>query len=321
MQSTAQTAFHVTASPHMRSGKTVQSVMLDVVLALIPAGVMGVVFFGLRALLLIAVSVVSAVLWEALIQRVMGKRITVSDFSAAITGLLLAYNLPSTAPIWLPIVGNAFAIILVKQCFGGLGQNFMNPAMAARAFLMASWVGHMSGTAFVAPGFAADAVSMATPLETGARAFSYGNLIIGNVPGCIGETSKLALLVGGAYLLARGVIRWQTPVLMIGAVFALSWISSGSLWAGVDSALYQTLSGGLFLCAFFMATDYASSPVTRVGKVVMGLGCGVIVFVIRAFSGSFPEGCTYAVLVMNVATPLIDRLTRPRVYGEVKRNA
>lgn len=310
----------VTSSPHIRAARNVRSMMLDVIIALAPAGIFGIVNFGLNALYLILVSVASAVIWEALIQHIMKKPVTVNDLSAVVTGLILAYNLPSTAPLWLPVIGAGVAIILVKQVFGGLGQNFMNPALAARAILMASWVGLMSGAAFVAPGFSADAVSMATPLVSEAGAYSLWQLFWGTVPGCIGETSKLMLLVGGVYLMCRGVISYRTPVSMIATVFVLSWIFSGKLYGSVDSALYQTLSGGLFLGAFFMATDYASTPVTPLGKIIMGVGAGALLFVIRNFNPAYPEGCTYAILIMNVATPLIDRVTRPRIYGEVGKN-
>lgn len=320
-----QTPLRVTSSPHIRAPHTVRSMMLDVIIALAPAGLFGIYNFGFKALWLILISVASAVLWEALIQRIMKKPVTIKDLSAVITGLLLAYNLPSTAPLWMPVVGTGIAIVLVKQIFGGLGQNFVNPAMLARAVLLASWVGHMSGTAFVQPGFAVDAVSVATPLAVGTEtaadvSYSLGQLFIGTVPGCIGETSKLALLLGGAYLIWRGTISWRVPVCMILTSFVLFWIATGHFAGGVDSALYQVLSGGLMLGAFFMATDYATSPVTPLGKIIMGVGCGAILFVIRYFNPAYPEGCTYAILIMNIATPLIDRYTRPRVYGEVRKH-
>ena len=303
--------WRVASSPHIRAGRTTRGIMLDVIVALLPAGAFGVAWFGLHALWIIAVSVLSAVAWEALWCWMAKKPYTVGDLSAVVTGLLLAYNLPPTVPLWLPIVGTGIAIVLVKQCFGGLGQNFMNPALAARAILMSSWVGLMSGTAYSM----ADAMTSATPLAQGAE-YALDALFWGTIPGCIGEVCKPALLAGGLYLLARRVISWRVPVTMLLVSFALFWISLGS----AESALRQVLSGGLILGAFFMATDYSSSPTTPVCKLIMGAGCALVLFVIRTFS-SLPEGCSYAILFMNLATPLIERFTQPRVFGEVKNRA
>ncbi len=303
--------WRVASSPHIRAGRTTRGIMLDVIVALLLAGAFGVAWFGLHALWIIAVSVLSAVAWEALWCWMAKKPYTVGDLSAVVTGLLLAYNLPPTVPLWLPIVGTGIAIVLVKQCFGGLGQNFMNPALAARAILMSSWVGLMSGTAYSM----ADAMTSATPLAQGAE-YALDALFWGTIPGCIGEVCKPALLAGGLYLLARRVISWRVPVTMLLVSFALFWISLGS----AESALRQVLSGGLILGAFFMATDYSSSPTTPVGKLIMGAGCALVLFVIRTFS-SLPEGCSYAILFMNLATPLIERFAQPRVFGEVKNRA
>ena len=303
--------WRVASSPHIGAGRTTRGIMLDVILALLPAGAFGVAWFGLHALWIIAVSVLSAVAWEALWCWMAKKPYTVGDLSAVVTGLLLAYNLPPSVPFWLPIVGAGIAIVLVKQCFGGLGQNFMNPALAARAILMSSWVGLMSGTAYSM----ADAMTSATPLAQGAE-YALDALFWGAIPGCIGEVCKPALLAGGIYLLARRVISWRIPVTMLLVSFALFWISLGS----AEGALRQVLSGGLILGAFFMATDYSSSPTTPVGKLIMGAGCALVLFVIRTFS-SLPEGCSYAILFMNLATPLIERFTQPRVFGEVKNRA
>lgn len=319
----------VTSSPHVRSPFTTSTIMLNVIIALLPAGIFGVIHFGWRALFLVLSSVVSAVIWEALIQFALKRPVTVTDLSAVVTGLLLGYNLPPSAPIWLAVVGSGIAIVLVKQIFGGLGNNFMNPALGARAVLLTSWVGLMSGTAFSATGGAAvdaiasatDAVSSATPLVATSASYSMWQLFWGDIPGCIGEVSKLFLILGGVYLIATRVISWHIPVTMLGTVFLLSWIASGSVWGQVDSALYQLLSGGLILGAFFMATDYSTSPVTSLGKLVMGVGCGALVFVIRWFNPAYPEGCSYAILIMNIATPLIDKLTKPRIYGEAKKHA
>lgn len=246
--------WRVASSPHIRAGRTTRGIMLDVIVALLPAGAFGVAWFGLHALWIIAVSVLSAVAWEALWCWMAKKPYTVRDLSAVVTGLLLAYNLPPTVPLWLPIVGTGIAIVLVKQCFGGLGQNFMNPALAARAILMSSWVGLMSGTAYSM----ADAMTSATPLAQGAE-YALDALFWGTIPGCIGEVCKPALLAGWLYLLARRVISWRVPVTMLLVSFALF----GFPWGSAEGALRQVLSGGLILGAFFMATDYSSSPRRR----------------------------------------------------------
>lgn len=314
----------VTSSPHIRSPRTTRSIMLDVCIALIPAGVAAVILFGWHALALIVASVIASVASEAVCQRLMHKRVTISDCSAIVTGLLVAYNVPASAPLWLPMIGSAFAIVIVKQFFGGIGKNFMNPAMAARAVMLASWMGLMAGSAFTAPlNCAVDAYSGATPLVSAdTSTYSLWQLFIGNIPGSMGETCKLALLAGGAYLLVRRVISWRIPTAMLGTAFVCFLINSGSFYsASTSSALYQLLSGGLILAAFFMATDYSSSPVTPLGQIIYGVGCGLMVFIIRAFNPTYPEGCTYAILFMNLLTPLIDRWTAPRIYGRVKKNA
>ncbi|MDD2648046.1 MAG: RnfABCDGE type electron transport complex subunit D [Eubacteriales bacterium] len=322
-----QKQFTVSTSPHLRDSATTSSIMLEVCLALLPAGIMGILFFGFGALLVIAACVLTCVIAEYLWEKHTHKPITIKDGSAILTGLLLAYNLPPTAPIWLCIVGSAIAIIIVKQFFGGLGQNFLNPALAARAILMVSWAGIM--TTFIKPEFmgflggGADAVSVATPLALGQSPANYSlwQLIIGDIPGTIGETSKLALLLGGVYLMWRRIIDWRTPVCFIATAFVLFLISTGKLWdaASNQSAIYQILSGGLFLGAFFMATDYVTSPITKTGKIIMGVGCGALLFVIRSYS-SYVEGCSFAILLMNVITPLIDRFTPAHPFGEVKRH-
>ena len=305
----------VASSPHIHAGRSVQGVMLEVIIALVPAGAFGVYYFGWRALLIIAVSVLSAVFWEWLYTRIAKKPCTVGDLSAVVTGVLLAYNLPASVPVWMPVIGTLLAIVLVKMIFGGLGSNFVNPALTARAILMTSWVGYMSGSAYQVAVRGVDAISSATPLVA-PESYELYQLFIGQCPGCIGEVGRVALLVGGVYLIVRKVISWRIPVLMLGTLFVCTWLAEGSAYAGA----YAILSGGAFLAAFFMATDYATSPVTPVGKLIMGVGCGLIAFVIRRFS-SMPEGVSYAVLIMNLAVPLIDRYTRPRVYGEVKKRA
>lgn len=327
------------SSPHIRSKEDVSIIMRDVVIALIPALACAIYFFGINALLLTIISVLTSVLAEALVQKLTKKPITINDWSAVVTGILLAFNLPVTAPWWLAVVGAAFAIIIVKQVFGGIGQNFMNPALAARAFLLASWPTRMTGTAFIWPR-TADAVSSSTPLgllsasmadaTSSATASasatlatielpSYLDLFVGNIAGTIGETSALALLIGGAYLLYRGVISWRIPIIYLGTVAVMSFVFGGNqLFSG--DVIYHLLSGGLMLGAIFMATDYSSSPVTPRGQIIYALGCGILTAVIRLWGG-YPEGVSYSVLLMNVAAPLIDKYTRPRVYGEVKVNA
>lgn len=291
--------------------------MQEVCLALAPAGIAGIILFGSQAAVLIAASVISAVLAEYFYQKLTHQKVTVGDWSAVVTGLLLAYNLPANAPVWLAVVGAVIAIVLVKQIFGGIGSNFMNPALAARAILFVSWATQM--TTYPATRFMLDGVSTATPLNslgTGSVAdVNLMDLFLGNIPGVLGETCKLALLLGGVYLILRRIVDWKIPVTFIATVFVCYLIKDGA-----EMALYQILSGGLFLGAFFMATDYATSPVTNPGRVIMGIGCGIFLFVIRAYA-SYPEGCSFAILLMNVATPLIDKYTMPKPFGEVKQHA
>ncbi|HZJ83737.1 MAG TPA: RnfABCDGE type electron transport complex subunit D [Clostridia bacterium] len=312
----------VSSSPHIRSKDSVSRIMLDVVLALIPAAIVAVIYFGWRVVLVIGVSVVSAVATETLLQKFMKKPITIKDFSAVVTGVLLAYNLPPTIPLWIVVIGSVIAIALVKQIFGGLGQNFMNPALAARAILLAAWPVQM--TSWLAPG-AADATSTATPLAilknveaAGDRLPSLWNVFIGNIGGSIGEVSAAAILLGAAYLLYRRVIRWRVPLTYIGTVALLTWIFGKSgLFTG--HGIYHVFAGGLLLGAFFMATDYSSSPVTPKGQIIMGIGCGILTAIIRLVGG-YPGGVSYSILIMNIATPLIDRYTMPKKYGEVGSN-
>lgn len=304
----------VSSSPHIRSNESVKRIMLDVVIALTPAIIGSVYLFGVNALKLILISVVSSVLSEALIQKLFKRPITITDFSAAITGILIAFNLPASAPWWLPVIGSAFAIIVVKQLFGGLGANFMNPALAARAMLMTSWPVHMTNYTGTRP----DVVTSATPLSimkygTGAELPTLRDMFIGNIPGVIGETSALLLLIGAAYLIIRKVIDWKIPVFYIGTTFIML------LLLGVEPKLlpYHILGGGLILGAFYMATDYSSSPVTPLGRIIFAVGAGVLTAIIR-IKGAYPEGVSYSILLMNVATPLIEKFTKPRVFGKVK---
>lgn len=306
----------VSSSPHLRDNVTTRRIMQEVCLALAPAGIAAIVLFGASAATLIAVSVITAVLAEFCWDKLNKQKTTVGDWSAVVTGLLLAYNLPANAPVWIAVVGAIIAIILVKQMFGGIGSNFMNPALAARAILFVSWSSLM--TSYPATQFMTDVTSSATPLNLLGKGTVEGvnlmDLFLGNVPGVLGETCKLALLLGGVYLILRGIVDWKIPVTFIATVFVCYLVKDGA-----EMALYQILSGGLFLGAFFMATDYATSPVTNVGRVIMGVGCGLFLFVIRAYA-SYPEGCSFAILLMNVATPLIDKYTMPKAFGEVKKH-
>ena len=291
--------------------------MQEVCLALAPAGIASIILYGANAAALIAVSVITCVLAEFVYQKAAKEKSTISDWSAVVTGLLLAYNLPANAPLWLAVVGGIIAIVLVKQIFGGIGSNFMNPALTARAILFISWSSLMSS--YPQTNYAVDAMSTATPLATlnggTVEGLNLWNLMIGNCGGVLGETCKLAIIAGGLYMLVRGIIDWRIPVTFIGTVFVCYLLKDGA-----EIALYQIMAGGLMLGAFFMATDYATSPVTNTGKIIFGIGCGILLFVIRAFA-SYPEGCSFAILFMNVVTPMIDKFTMPKAFGEVKKHA
>jgi electron transport complex protein RnfD len=301
----------LSSAPHIRGTETVQRVMLDVLIALLPACAAAVFFFGIDAFITILLCVGTAVGTEAAVQFFVKKPVTVYDLSAAVTGILLALNLPPVVPFYLPIVGSIFAIAIVKQAFGGLGNNFMNPALAARAFLVISWPVAM--TTWFAPG-AVDAVATASPLAAMANGGALPSLLdmfTGNIAGSIGETSALALLAGGAYLLIRKVITWHIPVSFIGMV-ALIALLTGDL----GNVPFHLLAGGLMLGAFFMATDYVTSPVSPRAQIIFGLGCGGITMVIRLFGG-YPEGVSFSILFMNLLTPLLDKVLARRKFGEV----
>mgnify|MGYP000990328499 FL=1 len=298
------------SSPHIRGDETTQTLMLDVIIALIPALAASIFYFGFNAAVLILAAVISAVVTEYLCQRFMNRPITITDLSAVVTGILLAFNLPAQAPWWIAVIGSAFAIAIVKQIFGGIGFNFLNPALAGRAFLMASWSSHMTG-GMVDP--VTDAVSSATPLAiikgtASGQLPSIWDMFIGNVPGVIGETSSILLLIGGIYLIYRGTIKWIIPVFYIGTVAIIALITDAS------TLPYHILGGGLILGAFFMATDYATSPVTNKGKVIFAVGAGILTMLIRKIGG-YPEGVSYSILLMNILTPMIDKYVRPRVFG------
>jgi electron transport complex protein RnfD len=307
----------VNSSPHIRSEVTTQRLMLDVIIALIPAAFAGIYFFGIRAALLIAVTVISSVGFEYIIRKVLKRNNTIGDFSAAVTGLILALNLPPTLPIWMAIVGSLFAIVIVKQLFGGLGYNFVNPALAARAFLVVSYGARM--TTWIQPltkATAVDAVSYATPmgvLKGGGELPQLIDMFLGNIGGSLGETSALALIIGGIYLLARGVISWHIPVVYVGTVGLFAWII-GPEGIFTGNPLFHILAGGLMLGAIFMATDYTTSPMTKKGIVIYAFGCGLLTMLFRLFT-NMPEGVSYAILLMNVAVPMIDRYTKPARFG------
>lgn len=308
----------VSSTPHIRSNITISRIMLLVLIALAPASITGVYFFGFWALLVIIVSVVSCVIFEALYQKITKQDITVNDYSAAVTGLLLALTLPGEVPLWMPVVGSFVAIVVAKQLFGGLGQNFINPALAGRAFLVASYMPNMVGV-YVNPEdrggfFYLDAVTSATPLEVG-EPINHMALFLGNHAGTIGETSAIALIIGGLFLVFKKIITWHIPATFIVTVFVLTFFLEPGF--GLAYPLFHILAGGLMLGAFFMATDYSSSPITPVGKLIMGFGCGFITVMIRLYGG-YPEGVLFAILLMNLCVPLIDKFTKPRVFGTKK---
>lgn len=301
----------VSSSPHLRSPLDTQKIMAWVLAALAPAGIAGVYHYGLRAAAVMAVCVVSCVASEWLWQKGTGKDVLVGDLSAAVTGLLLAFNLPPSIPFWMAAAGSLFAIIVVKQLYGGLGCNIVNPALAGRAMMLASWPAAMTS-------WSLDGVSCATPLalmKSGAAASlpSYGSLIMGSVGGCIGESSKLCILLGFLILLWKDIIKPHTPIVYIAATGLLCWLF------GRTAPLADVLSGGLFLGAVFMATDYTTTPITTKGQVVFALGCALLTAVIRTW-GSYPEGVSYSILIMNLMVPLIDRAVKPRIFGEVKKH-
>lgn len=316
-------SFIVSVGPHLKDRISTRKVMWEVTLSLIPAGIAGVFIFGIKSLFIIAASVVAAVATEMVIMALRRKEMTIFDGSAVLTGLLLAYNLPPTVPIWLAIVGAFFAIAIGKQVFGGLGHNIFNPALVGRAFLMLSWPVYM--ITWQNPRWKVDAISAATPLVLAKKGefallkgFSYLDLFLGNRGGCIGEVCIVALLIGAAYLFLRGYITWHIPIPYILTVAIMSWVFNGpgSLFRG--DALLFILSGGLILGAFFMATDYVTSPLSSKGKLVFGVGCGLLTFAIRKFSG-YPEGVSYAILIMNAMVPLIDRYAFPKWFGWRRR--
>ena len=310
----------VSSSPHIRTKRTVQSIMLDVLIALLPATVAGVVLFGLKALVTILVCIATSVLSEFLFNLICKRKQTIKDLSAVVTGLILALCLPSSVGVWHCIVGSVFAIIVVKCLFGGIGCNFANPAATARVFLLIAFstaVGGGVATNFASP----DLVASATPLEiikygSDATLPSLMDMLLGNRAGAIGETCIVALLLGGIYLIARKVIYWHTPAIYIGTVFVLSLL----IKQDVTLALYEVLGGGLVLAAFFMITDYVTTPINKLGKMIFALGCGVITVLIR-FWGSYPEGVSFAILLMNILSPYLEKLCTKKPLGKAGKKA
>ena len=317
----------VSASPHVRSDETTQSLMANVIVALCPCVVASAIIFGVRALLVTAVSVVACVAFEWLYCKLLKKPNPIGDLSAVVTGILLSFVCPVDLPWWVIIIGAFFSIVVVKQLYGGIGCNFLNPALAGRAFLLASYATAM--TTWAIPKIRPDVTSAATPMaimkEGTEEAFttlmsnySIGDMFIGKVGGSLGEVSALCLLVGGIYLLIRKVISWQIPVAYIGTVAILTLIAAPAGMDNVQYMLYNVFGGGLMLGAIFMATDYATSPVTKPGQLIFGIGCGLLTCFIRRF-GSYPEGVCYSILIMNCTTWLLDKYIRPTIYGAVKK--
>jgi electron transport complex protein RnfD len=294
--------------------------MLDVLIALVPTTAAGIYLFGMKAAWVLAVAVISAVFSEYAFQKLAKRPVRVMDLSAVVTGLILGLNLPAEAPLWLPAIGSAIAVILVKELFGGIGHNFMNPAMLARGILLASWPARMSvyylpvrvlgATSAVPAG--TDAVSAATALIR-PGGYQVYDLLMGNIPGTIGEVCKIAILIGFLYMLFVSTVRWHIPVIFVGTVALMTLLLGGD-------PVKAILSGGLLFGAVFMATDYVTNPMLKTGQIIFAVGCGVLVTVIR-LTRAYPEGVTFAILLMNILTPLIDRMTSRRVYGTVKKHA
>ena len=320
----------VAYQPQVRTGADTRRIMIDVIIALMPALVVAIIQFGWYPIAVCLVSMASAVFFEWAYRKLMKKTCTIGDCSAALTGLLMALTMPASSPLWLPIIGTFFAIVVVKQLYGGIGKNFLNPALAGRAFLIASYAVIM--TQWTIPSAMAgmgvetvDGVTMATPMtylyagKPMPEYYSYLNMFLGIMPGCFGEASKIALLVGGIYLICRKIISWRIPVSFIGTVALLTLIFGHEGYGNFEWMMYNLLCGGLFLGAFFMATDYATSPVTLPGQLLYGVGCGALTVLIRYF-GSYPEGVSYGILIMNLCTWAIDKAFRRHQFGVSKED-
>ena len=323
----------MTASPHIKNEIKTKHLMADVVIALIPALIWSIYVFGFRALTLTVISVISCVIFEYLYRKIMHKNNSISDLSAVITGILLAFSLPVTVPLWIPVIGAFFAIVIVKQLYGGLGKNIVNPALAARVFLFISYPTEL--TAYTKPGvylnpFAINVtkamtepsiVAGATPLAELKNGLTSGldtvSALTGNIPGTIGEVSATILTLTGIYLILRNVITWHIPVTYIATVATLTFIFPINGASRFDFMILELFTGGLILGAFFMATDYVTSPVTTLGRIIYGIGCGLITVFIRYFGG-YPEGVSFAILIMNLLVWYLDKATKPRVFGGVR---
>ncbi|MCI2055658.1 MAG: RnfABCDGE type electron transport complex subunit D [Oscillibacter sp.] len=323
-----------TSSPHIRNAENTKSIMLDVIIALIPALAFGIWNFGFRALTVTCVSVIGCIFWEWLYRKILNKPQSIGDLSAVVTGILLAFVCPVTIGYWQILIGDFFAIVITKQLFGGIGKNFLNPALVGRAAMLASWAGSM--TSWVTPntwakvvGSNADITTAATPLSmlkgddiaasfaSLKDTYSIMDMFLGKIGGSLGEVSALLLILGGVYLLVRKVITWQIPVCYIATVAVLTLLFPRGGAGGVEWMLYNLFGGGLMLGAFFMATDYSSSPITAKGQVIYGIGCGLFTVFIRYF-GSYNEGVCYSIMVMNCFACLIDRNVKPTRFGVVK---
>ncbi len=318
----------LSSSPHIAGGESIRGLMADVILAMIPGILVGIYYFGLPAVRVLIITTLSAVLFEAGTQRMMGRKVTVTDLSAAVTGILLAMNMPSGSPWWLCIVGSGIAIVVSKQIYGGLGYNPFNPALVARVVLLISWPVQMTTWPVPKPFFARgmDTITGATPLGTmkeslllhgdlsGISNFSWIDPFLGHVGGSLGEISALALILGGVYLLIRRVITWHVPVSFLGTVLVIAIVFHRIDPTRYASPMFHLVTGGLILGAFFMATDLVTSPVTHTGMLIFGAGCGIITMMIR-FWGGYPEGVSFAILLMNAVTPLIDRWVKPKKFG------
>ena len=310
--------FTVSASPHVRSPKTSQGIMLDVIIALVPSLIASIIIFGFRSLLVTVVCVAVCVASEYLTRKILKRNNTIGDLSAIVTGMLLAFNLPVSIPLWMAAIGCVAAIVVVKQFFGGIGQNFVNPAIAGRIILLVSFPSYMS-TWTKAMSWRTDALTTATPLASLGNGDTSGlpsltDMLLGLRGGCLGETCIIALVIGFIWLLVRGIVKPTIPLCFIGTVAVIMLIAGKG---DLEFAAYELLSGGLFLGAIFMATDYTTSPITTKGKIIFAVGCGVITSVIRLY-GSLPEGVSYSIIIMNILTPLIDRYTLHKPFGYVK---
>ena len=318
--------FHVSAAPHNRSLATTKSIMRDVVIALLPAGLFGIFNFGMHALMVTVITVLACILTEYIFCRIMKKSSSVGDYSAIVTGILLAFNVPANFPLWMAALGGIFAILVVKMLFGGIGQNFMNPALAARAFLLISFPVRMTDfavekvtqtTEYIQKGYAAvDGLSSATPLAAlkAGESVDLLKMFLGQTGGTIGETSAIAILIGGAYLVFRKVISLRIPLAYIITVAVFVMIFGGRGF-DVTYILAHVLGGGLLLGAFFMATDYVTSPITATGQIVFGICCGLLTGLFRLLGGT-AEGVSYAIIFSNLLVPLIDKATRQRSFGK-----